>query len=117
MKDKVWQVFPTHVGVNRPLRAGGATNQSIPHTRGGEPNFRIRIFGAVLYSPHTWGHIKSAAVNDYGAFDVSYQSVANPPATALLMAHNRLWYLFPLEIIHLPSKATHAGDNRPQRPR
>jgi hypothetical protein len=32
-----WEVFPTHVGVNRRSRAADSRVYRIPHTRGGEP--------------------------------------------------------------------------------
>ncbi|EEB35029.1 hypothetical protein DESPIG_00033 [Desulfovibrio piger ATCC 29098] len=49
------RVFPTRVGMNRPLWQIPALRSSIPHTRGDEPlDLQFRD-GCQQYSPHAWG--------------------------------------------------------------
>ena len=50
-----WDVFPTHVGVNRQGEAKSFTTARLPHTRGGEPDNTSNKFTALQSSPHTWG--------------------------------------------------------------
>ena len=48
-------VFPTRVGVDRRLWAGGCRRSGIPHTRGGGPRASTCPRRRMRYSPHAWG--------------------------------------------------------------
>ena len=48
-------VFPTRVGMNRPVRNSITTLPRIPHTRGDEPIGFAQWNSAQKYSPHAWG--------------------------------------------------------------
>ena len=48
-------ILPTHVGVNPFARIVGSSPYDPPHTRGGEPNPRLKVSPLAISSPHTWG--------------------------------------------------------------
>jgi len=50
-----YQVFPTHVGVNRDRAAGRPVVYRIPHACGGEPFNTPIAERADVYSPRMWG--------------------------------------------------------------
>ena len=48
-------VFPTHVGVILIVIIKLTITDSIPHTRGGDPDNSAQQVEVRKYSPHTWG--------------------------------------------------------------
>ena len=48
-------VFPAHAGVIPKQQLMKELEQSIPRTRGGDPNFKIIELSPAEYSPHTRG--------------------------------------------------------------
>ncbi len=47
--------FPAHAGMNRATRVKSARWESVPRTRGDEPEFRIKLHTKNTSSPHTRG--------------------------------------------------------------
>ena len=53
------KVFPTHVGMNRPVLLDGHVVLRVPHARGDEP-VKIPVTASELKcSPRTWGEVFS----------------------------------------------------------
>ncbi len=48
-------MFPTCVGMNRPVRYGREGEMSVPHMRGDEPVNEVGTHRGVTCSPHAWG--------------------------------------------------------------
>ena len=50
-----YTVFPTRVGMNRPVASTTFDGIRIPHTRGDEPRLKNDAILRIVYSPHAWG--------------------------------------------------------------
>ena len=51
----LFEVFPTHVGVDRLARMLNSVSTSVPHARGGGPRLEHALLVRVACSPRTWG--------------------------------------------------------------